>query len=297
MNSEEKKIFEQLKNIISNTFLVNHNAPTNIKDWKGKDIIAFQEDLLHKVKGTVSEKWFYTYVKKDSDKLPRIDMLNLLSKYCGYENWENFKQTHNTITQKKIKKLSSTKLIFLASILILVFILYKLNATNEFQFCFVDDTKNEVVKSNLDIKILSNNESPIYLKTDSLGCFSYTTHEKMIQFIVQSPYYKTDTITRFIDSYKNGIIRLATDDYALVLQYYSNGNKKDWKKRKLQLKHLIDDNAQIYQVFTNNNSIELYDKNEFINKLMTPTSSLKNIRIVDKSYRNKKIVKLKFIVK
>lgn len=297
MNSKDKKIFEQLKNTISSTFLANHNAPINIKDWKGEDIIAFQEDLLHKVKGTVSEKWFYTYIKKDGDKLPRIDMLNLLSKYCDYENWENFKQTYDEVTSKKTEKSSFIRLIFLASILIVVFIFYKLNVTNKFQFCFVDDTKNEVVKSNLDIKILSNNESPIYLKTDSLGCFSYTTHKKMLQFVVQSPYYKTDTITRFIDSYKNSVIKLVTDDYALVLQYYSNGNKKDWKKRKLQLKNLIDDNAQIYQVFSNNNAIELYDKNEFINKLMIPTSSLKNIRIVDKSYRNEKIVKLKFIVK
>ena len=49
----------------------------SIADWKGQDIVNFQEELLRKVNAHISEKWFYTHMKSDQDKLPRIDMLNV----------------------------------------------------------------------------------------------------------------------------------------------------------------------------------------------------------------------------
>lgn len=102
---------------------------------------------------------------------------------------------------------------------------------------------------------------------------------------------------RFIQSTTNNRINLQTDDYALILQYYTNGNIKDWKKRKQQLTNIIDENAQIYQLFSQSIAIELYTKEDFIRKLTTPTSSLKNIEILDKTFVNGKIVKLKFRIK
>ena len=82
-----------------------------------------------------------------------------------------------------------------------------------------------------------------------------------------------------------------------MLQYYSNGNKSDWKKRKQQLQQLIADDAQIYQLYSQNLGIEMYSKEEFISKLTVPTSSLKNIKVLAKTYKNGKIIKLKFMVK
>ena len=99
LKTEDKYYFGQLKKSISSTFLQQNSAPAAIEDWKGEDIVAFQEDLLSRVKARVSEKWFYTYMKNDTDKLPRIDMLNLLSKYAGYENWNHFKASHNTYSK------------------------------------------------------------------------------------------------------------------------------------------------------------------------------------------------------
>ena len=81
-----------------------------------------------------------------------------------------------------------------------------------------------------------------------------------------------------------------------MLRYYSNGNLGELKKRKQQLNNLIADDAQIYQIFPAQSGIELYSKEEFINKLTVPTSSLKNINILDKRYRDGKIVKLKFSI-
>ena len=45
------------------------------------------------MKGSISEKWFYTHIKHEQEKLPRIDVLNLLAEYVGFRNWQAFVAT------------------------------------------------------------------------------------------------------------------------------------------------------------------------------------------------------------
>ena len=290
--------FNLLKKAVKTTFLRDNRAPILIEEWKGDDIATFQEDLLTKVKARVSEKWFYTYFKNEANKLPRIDMLNLLSDYVGFKDWNTFKANH--IKDVKKKKTINYKILYgIILISIIITSLIVINSTkNEFHFCFVDHAKNvPITKIPLDIKILQDNESPLYFKTDSLGCFTYQSKNDYIKLVVQSPYHKTDTIIRFIDSNSNKIIKLLPDDYALMLRYYTNSNIKDWKKHKEQLNNLIADDAQIYQIFENNIGIELFSKSDFIRLTTIPTGTLKRIEIIDRKTVNGKIVKLKFIVK
>lgn len=299
MNVEDKYYFGQLKNAISSTFLQQNSAPAAIEDWKGEDIIAFQEDLLSRVKAKVSEKWFYTYIKNDTDKLPRIDMLTMLSKYAGYENWNHFKASHKIDVTASHKKPVFKKRYWLVLLLpVIALIIYAINLKNTFEFCFEDTYKNEAVKIPLDITILQENESPLPVKTDSSGCFTHTTKNDVITFVVQSPYHKTDTITRHIKSNNNNeTIKLLEDDYALMLYYYTNGNVKDWKKRRQFLTERIAGNAEIYQLFENNIGVEVHTKEHFIGILTIPTGSLKNIEILDVLHKDGKIVKLKFMIK
>ena len=88
--------FEQLKTEVQNQYLADHTPSfDDISKWKGIDIIYFQEDLRKKAKGNISEKSFYTYFKNSPvTKLPRIDMLNILSVYAGYMSWYDFKKNH-----------------------------------------------------------------------------------------------------------------------------------------------------------------------------------------------------------
>jgi hypothetical protein len=296
LTNTEKHLFSALKQAVATTFLQNYSAPTAIEDWKGEIITAFQEDLFSKVKAKVSEKWFYTYFKNDTEKLPRIDILNLLSVYVGFGNWEAFKAAHSN-AKTPSKKGSIPKVIALVIVLTMLFVITKLFSKNEFHFCFIDEDKGEAITNiALDIKVFIENESPLFFKTDSLGCFNYTTKEDKVKFVVQSPYHKTDTIIRHIDANSNQTVKLKTDDYALMLDYYTNGNIKDWKKRKQQLQNLIADNAQIYQLFPNNIGVEIYSKDDFIRTLTIPTQSLKHIKILGKHYSNGKIVKLKFMI-
>jgi hypothetical protein len=88
--------FEQLKSEVQAKYIENHSPSfEEISKWKGIDIIYFQEDLRKLAKGNISEKSFYTYFKNSPvTKLPRIDMLNILSVYAGYDTWYCFKKKH-----------------------------------------------------------------------------------------------------------------------------------------------------------------------------------------------------------
>jgi len=86
--------FQSLKKAVQDKYLETHSpAYDDISKWKGIDIIYFQEDLRQKAKGNISEKTFYTYFKNNSqEKIPRIDMLNILSVYSGFNSWSEFKK-------------------------------------------------------------------------------------------------------------------------------------------------------------------------------------------------------------
>lgn len=297
MNIEEKHIFAQLKLAISTTFLQNNSASSAIEDWRGDDIIAFQEDLFTKVKASVSEKWFYTYIKNDANKLPRIDMLNMLSNYAGFKNWNDFKAYHKTISNDKTSKKTRSNYLWLLALIPCVFLIFSImNKNNNYQFCFYDSIKNEPIKNIiLNIQILENGQSPIHHTSDSLGCFNYTTEANEIRFVVESPYYKTDTIVRRYNA-NNKTIKLVADDYALMLNYYTNKSIKEWKQHREKLNSIFSDTAEIYQFFDNSNVVEIYTKQEFIQKLTIPTRSLKGMRILDKTELDGKIVKLKFMI-
>lgn len=92
------ELFEILKKELTRQFFEENTASSgDISDWKGQDIVNFQEDIFSKTKSTVSEKWFYTYFKSEFKKLPRIDMLNLLSQYAGYSGWPELIQKNGAL--------------------------------------------------------------------------------------------------------------------------------------------------------------------------------------------------------
>jgi hypothetical protein len=170
-----------------------------------------------------------------------------------------------------------------------------MNKETQYEFCFVDNySKTPIEHTALDIQVLHKNESPQYFKTDSLGCFKGKATGSLIKFVVSSPYHKSDTITRILNGNRYEQLPLYTDDYALMLDYYSNGKVNEYKKRRNELQKLINDDAIIMEVLPHSIGVTLYDKADFINKLTTPTSSLKRLEIIETKYQNDQITKLKF---
>lgn len=102
MSEIEFLYFQSLKKAVQDKYLESHSPSfDDISKWKGIDIIYFQEDLRQKAKGNISEKTFYTYFKNNAqEKIPRIDMLNILSVYIGYNSWSEFRKK-NPIAEKR----------------------------------------------------------------------------------------------------------------------------------------------------------------------------------------------------
>ena len=300
MSTSENKYFDLLKKKIVEEMKQSYpEIPGSIADWKGQNIIDFQDDLRIKLHENISEKWFYTHMKSEKTKLPRIDILNFLSKYVGYRNWDVFKLLNkgikNNLQSDKSNRVFYLVPFFTIIILLIFYLGFNLMYTQVYNFCFYDNYTKEPLKNGvIEISVLSN-ESPVNYLCDSSGCFSIKTNERVINFVVETPYYHTDTIIRTLNKFnRTENIKLNPDDYALMIHYLSTKNIKDWLKRKNDLDKMFIDEAKIYQVLDGTVGMEIYNKWVFINKLTLPANSLRNIEIIDTQYDGDKISRLRF---
>lgn len=285
-----------------------------IHDFRGKEIANFQELLEEKVNSRISEKWFYTHLKPtENKKLPRMDMLDLLSQFLDFSDWENFKNEHQIslgngketttgkekeLTSFSMKKIAISASIFLGLTLLVFYFFYKKNETC--QFCFEDaDTKELIKDEAIEITIFKEGESPITQKINGESCFQWPSKNEKITFAINALYYHSDTIIRVVENQKEKeIISLKKDDYALMIHLFSTSNFDDWEKRRNQLDQMIADDAIIFQVEKSNtmSGLEMLNKDEFIDRLTLPINSLKNIRIIHSIYQGEKIYRLRFMM-
>lgn len=300
---DEIQSFRLLKQKIVERMQQSHpGIPGNIGNWKGQEIIDFQEELQKQVKENLSEKWFYLHMKSESGKLPRIDTLNLLSRFTGYSDWNDFIYRQEEKTGAEMHPDQTNRLFYLLPVLLIilfaaVFLIIKLGTFREYQFCFVNQlTKKPVQGSQIDVTILWENQSPEYLSCDPTGCFRIRTNKSRISFIVNAPYYRKDTINfRLGSSGRNRIINLRANDYAMMIHYLANAKVVDWQARREQLDMIFSENAMIYQVLPDDNlGMEVYNKWEFINKITMPAEGLKNMEIIETVFTGEKIAKLWF---
>lgn len=273
----------------------------DIEQWKGKEIQHFQEDLIQKVNGRISEKWFYTHMKADNRHMPRIDILNLLSQYAGYENWEDFKISKGSVNGEQKEKVQIKPYVMWIGLFICLGLLSIFYISSKqpaaYQFCFVNAyNKQPILDAGLEIIILHENESPYRIQVDEDGCMQLNAYEEYVRFIVKGPYYKTDTITRILNKGQpEEQIALKTNDYAWLIRIFSSSSVDDWQKRRAQLDSMITEDARIYQIFDKGQiGMEMYNKWEFIDKLTMPIQSLRNIEVLEMQYTGDKIKELRF---
>ena len=275
-----------------------------ISEWKGQEITDFQEELLNKANAHISEKWFYNHIKKNNETLPRIDVLNLLCKYAGYANWDDFIfKNGGKVLSEKPKTKGNKYFVLVPALVVLImallFTVFKIINTKTYNFSFYDASTKEPIKGQVEVKLLVENESPVTLFTDSSGILKLKSQVKKLTLVVSAPYYLTDTIIRTLKSFeKENMISLIPNDYAMMIHYFSEMNIQDWNKRRDKLNSMIDEAAIIYQVINERRytGMELYNKEEFIDKLTMPLGSLRHIEVLDTKYRNEKIIMLKFMI-
>jgi hypothetical protein len=304
LHEKDQKYFELLKQKIIAVMQQSYpGINTSIEDWKGQEITDFQEDLRIKANANISEKWFYTHLKSTHTTLPRIDMLNFLSKYAGYANWDDFMFRNRPEAHAKTSSLDSNRYFILVPVLTIVILcilygLFRIFNTREYRFTFIDaDTREPITNVLTEVILLPEGESPVHNVVGSDGVFHFRTDKSKIKMIVSSPYYRTDTILRFVKKLnRDETVMLKPDDYAMMIHYFSMTKVADWEKRRNRLNAMIDDGAMIYQVINSKEAtgMALYNKQEFIDKLTMPSGSLKSIEILSSQSRDEKIMVLRF---
>lgn len=324
-------MFDLLKKDVSKRFFESNSASSpDISEWKGQDIVSFQEDVFTKTRSTVSEKWFYTYFKSDFKKLPRIDMLNLLTQYAGYSGWSEFlRKQQNSFenptttlnseelieipesdtknrglqppqperkleTKKQSGKLGYVLFAILGLGIVASAVYFGFFYQKTYEFCFVDADRNSAITEPIEITIARKGFTPLELFTEK-GCVEFSSSEDTLLMAINSTYYKQDTFKLNLHEYRGmETIRLEPDDYKVMLRHYSKSSQSV-KERIKMLDEMIADDALIYQVYDNEYfGVEVLSKKQYINLVSLPTSSLKNFTLIEAERKSGKIVKIKF---
>jgi len=302
----EKELFRILREKLAAKMQENYpEINPEISEWKGEEIFAFQEDLLVRAGGQISEKWFYTHMKSANPSLPRIDVLNLLSRYAGYKGWGDFSfrnshaNSHATESQRKANKIFIIVPAIVVGVLAVLYFVFRIYSVHQYHICFYDaDTREPITENIIEVSLLIPGESPVSYLCGQDGCLSLKTDLTTVRMVITTPYYLTDTVLRVLDRYsRQEMIRLRPNNYALMIHFFSRMNVKDWQQRRDQLNKMISDSAVIYQVYSTGVGMELFTKWEFINKLTMPTTSLKKMEILDTKYLGDQIILLRFMQK
>ncbi len=170
-----------------------------------------------------------------------------------------------------------------------------------YKYCFVDKDRGTSAINTLNIMVMKDNESPILYKIKPNECFYYSTKDKNLKMVITSPLYEPLTVTRSLENAPDEErIELKPDDYKMAAYYFSvkdaKGNPELLKQKRNQLENLISNTAVIYQIYDNNiYGIERLDKQKYITLVTTPTTSLKNLNLIEMIKDKKgKIVSIKF---
>lgn len=301
----EKESFYKLKEEVLSHYKESFPYFTgNWKSFSSQDIANLIDDIYNKTKSTVSEKWIYTHLKPEhNEKLPRKDMLDILCMYVHKMGWDEYRfnqlsssqlvqnfadNASFSVSEKQGKASKKKKVIILLMGLVIIIGVY----------FFLSNDKN--VETKLEFKNvytnekLSNDEVKIY-KTDDTTQSNIILSDSKIKvtkptkIIITSPLFKskevaiqpTDTAT-VVDLYPN--------DYAMMLNAFMKSDIKDWKTRKEQLEKILSDDIEVLIMLKNNLGVEYFNKEEFSQKLIIPTPSIKKMKIVElKNDPNQKI--------
>jgi predicted DNA-binding transcriptional regulator AlpA len=291
-------LFQNLKNDVLLVYKEHH--PYFEGTWKtfsSQDIQNLIELIETKVKQTVSEKWIYTHLKPETnEKLPRKDMLDILSQLVGFSGWDEyvFKNKVAVIEpQLNENKSNKNKSMWLTGLLVITgisaFIFYNLiyEKDNVHSLEVKDSYTNDKINMD-DIKAVIVNDSietPVEIINSELQIKTTDT----AKVIINSPFYEKKEIM-VTNTHPHPKIVLEPNDYAMMLKAFMKSDIKDWQTRKEQLDKIFSDDLEVIVMLKNNLGAEYFNKEEFSEKLIIPSASLKKMKVLEiKNEANKQI--------
>lgn len=289
------EIFYQLKKSVLEHYQKSY--PYFNGSWKSfssQDILNLIDAIQLKTKQSVSEKWIYTHLKPETnEKLPRKDMLDILSVYVGKSGWDELRFDDNIKDNKIINIKNNSKkkfgiLVLIFGVLIIGFAIWKFTSKNnqklEFQNSF---TKDSISKEDVKAYVVEDSvEKPIDLKSPTLNL------DKGTKVVIKSLFYKPKEITISTNE-PFSRVELNPNDYAMMLKAFMKSDIKDWQTRKEQLHKILSDNLEVMIMLQNDLGAEYFNKTEFSQKVVIPSASLKKLKIVE--LRQEKDNKISFL--
>lgn len=287
-------VFHKLKNDVLLTYQKQYPYfEGNWKTFSSQDIQNLIDLIAVQVKQTVSEKWIYTHLKVETnDKLPRKDMMDILSQLVGYSGWDEYvfkwkQEVVPNVVQPKRNYNVVFSLGFIGLFLIGFFSYRYLNReevqTIEVKNAFTEEQINsEEVKA---VMIENNVETPIEIVDSKI---QITTNDSA-KIVLKSPYYKDKTIV--VGKENSNTISLQPDDYAMMLKGFMKSDIKDWETRKEQLQKILADDLEVLVMLKNDLGIEYFNKQEFSEKLIVPSVALKRMKVIDIQSNDKDEIK------
>jgi hypothetical protein len=287
-------VFYKLKNDVLLTYQKQYPYfEGNWKTFSSQDIQNLIDLIAVQVKQTVSEKWIYTHLKVETnDKLPRKDMLDILSQLVGYSGWDEYvfkwkQEVVPNVVQPKRNYNVVFSLGFIGLFLIGFFSYRYLNReevqTIEVKNAFTEEQINsEEVKA---VMIENNVETPIEIVDSKIQI----TTKDSAKIVLKSPYYKDKTIV--VGKENSNTISLQPDDYAMMLKGFMKSDIKDWETRKEQLQKILADDLEVLVMLKNDLGIEYFNKQEFSEKLIVPSVAFKRMKVIDIQSNDKDEIK------
>lgn len=242
-------------------------------DWKSfgsRDIQNLIDAIEKDTRQTISEKWIYTHLKSETnEKLPRKDMLDILSRFVGYSGWDEFAFQKQEDVNGTVKKRSLLWVWVVAGIVLVGIIAYGIIQNNG-----VVDTKTEpleaVEKPILETKESKTNDKELDIETQNKNDAPLKAEEKVKGILSKQ-------------GEKNGIIEsfLGPEDYTMILKAFMLSDIKDWETRKQKLEKILSPDLEVIVMLGNNLGAEYFNKTEFAHKLILPTASVRRMKIID----------------
>ena len=277
-------VFQKLKEDVLLTYQKQYPYfEGNWKTFSSQDIQNLIDLIAVNVKQSISEKWIYTHLKSETnEKLPRKDMLDILSQFVGYSGWDEyvFKCKDHSIILSKTKSSNHAKIYFVLFpvLLLLMYLSYKFIKTESLQTIEVKNafTEEQINSDEVKVVLIEENVSTPVQIIDSKIKINAKDSSKIV---LKSPYYKDKTV--IINKNSNPEITLQPDDYAMILKGFMKSDIKNWQTRKEQLHKILAADLEVLVMLKNDLGIEYFNKQEFSEKLIVPSVSLKKMKVID----------------
>lgn len=295
-------LFQNLKNDVLLVYKKQYPYfEGNWKTFSSQDILNLIDMIEANVKQTVSEKWIYTHLKPETnEKLPRKDMLDILSQLVGYSSWDEYVFKHKKDQVDSVIKEDNTPnkkrlfwaLLIVGIVLLLVFIFYnsEYEKDNVHSLEVKDLYTNDKINTD-EIKAVIVNDS-LEVPVEIINSELQIKTKDSAKVIIKSPFYEKKEIV-ITNNHPHPNIALEPNDYAMMLKAFMKSDIKDWQTRKQQLNKILSNELEVIVMLKNNLGAEYFNKQEFSEKLIIPSQSLQKMKIVD--VQNDENQQIKFI--